>query len=42
MTDMWTCPSCGRSFASRNQSHTCAALGDLVGAMAALTGEPRR
>ena len=29
MTDMWTCPSCGRSFASRNQSHTCAALGDL-------------
>ena len=29
MTDMWVCPSCGRSFASRNQSHTCAALGDL-------------
>ena len=29
MTDMWTCPSCGRAFASRNQSHTCAALGDL-------------
>ena len=29
MTGMWTCPSCGRSFASRNQSHTCAALGDL-------------
>src|SRR6185437_4435553 len=28
-TDMWVCPSCGRSFASRNQSHTCAALGDL-------------
>ena len=27
--DMWTCPSCGRSFANRNQSHTCAALGDL-------------
>src|ERR1700745_4045699 len=26
---MWTCPSCGRSFASRNQTHTCAALGDL-------------
>jgi hypothetical protein len=23
---MWTCPSCGRSFASRNQSHACAAL----------------
>ena len=29
MTDMWTCPSCERSFASRNQSHACAALGDL-------------
>ncbi len=26
---MWTCPACGRSFANRNQSHTCAALGDL-------------
>jgi len=23
VTDMWTCPSCGRSFASRNQSHAC-------------------
>ena len=29
MTGMSTCPSCGRSFASRNQTHTCAALGDL-------------
>lgn len=27
--DMWTCPACGRSFATRNQTHTCAALGDL-------------
>jgi len=27
--DMWTCPECGRSFATRNQTHTCAALGDL-------------
>ena len=26
---MWACPECGRSFASRNQAHTCAALGDL-------------
>jgi hypothetical protein len=26
---MWACPECGRSFASRNQVHTCAALGDL-------------
>ncbi len=29
MTGMWTCPECGRSFASRNQAHACAALGDL-------------
>lgn len=29
MTDMWACPQCGRSFASRNQSHACAVLGDL-------------
>ncbi len=29
MTGMWACPACGRSFASRNQVHTCAALGDL-------------
>ena len=26
---MWSCPRCGRSFANRNQTHTCAALGDL-------------
>ena len=26
---MWSCPRCGRSFASRNQTHTCAALGSL-------------
>jgi hypothetical protein len=29
MKPMWTCPRCGRSFANRNQSHACAALGDL-------------
>jgi len=29
MTGMWACPACGRSFANRNQVHTCAALGDL-------------
>jgi hypothetical protein len=31
MTDrpLWTCPRCGRTFANRNQTHTCAALGDL-------------
>jgi hypothetical protein len=24
---MWTCPRCGRTFAARNQTHTCASLG---------------
>ena len=28
-TPLWTCPRCGRTFAHRNQVHTCAALGDL-------------
>jgi hypothetical protein len=26
---LWACPRCGRRFANRNQTHTCAALGDL-------------
>ncbi len=26
---LWSCPSCGRSFAARHQVHTCAELGDL-------------
>jgi len=26
---MWRCPRCGRSFANRNQTHTCAPLGEL-------------
>jgi hypothetical protein len=26
---MWACPACGRTFANRNQTHTCARLGDL-------------
>jgi hypothetical protein len=26
---MWACPRCGRAFANRNQTHTCAPLGDL-------------
>jgi hypothetical protein len=26
---LWECPRCGRTFASVNQTHTCAALGDL-------------
>jgi hypothetical protein len=26
---MWRCPNCGRTFANRNQTHTCATLGDV-------------
>ena len=26
---MWTCPRCGRTFANRNQTHTCRPLGKL-------------
>ena len=26
---LWRCPRCGRTFANRNQTHTCRALGDL-------------
>jgi Domain of unknown function (DUF5655) len=26
---LWECPSCHRTFAGRNQVHTCARLGDL-------------
>jgi hypothetical protein len=26
---MWACPACERSFANRNQTHTCAPLGNL-------------
>jgi hypothetical protein len=26
---LWRCPRCGRTFANRNQAHTCAALTDL-------------
>ena len=26
---MWDCPRCARTFANRNQTHTCAPLGDL-------------
>jgi len=26
---VWTCPRCGRTFANRNQSHTCRPLGKL-------------
>jgi len=26
---MWTCPRCGRTFAARDQTHTCAPLGDV-------------
>lgn len=26
---LWTCPACRRTFANRNQTHTCAPLGDV-------------
>jgi hypothetical protein len=26
---LWVCPACARTFAQRNQNHTCAPLGDL-------------
>jgi hypothetical protein len=26
---LWACPSCGRTFANRNQTHTCATLAAL-------------
>jgi hypothetical protein len=26
---LWACPTCGRTFANRNQTHTCADLTDL-------------
>ena len=26
---LWQCPICGRTFANRNQTHTCSPLGDL-------------
>ncbi|GAA0937170.1 hypothetical protein GCM10009554_25250 [Kribbella koreensis] len=29
MDPLWTCPTCGRTFANRNQTHTCRPLGDL-------------
>jgi hypothetical protein len=27
--EMWSCPDCGRRFATRGQTHTCAPLGSL-------------
>ncbi len=41
MTGMWTCPECGRSFASRNQAHACATLGDLDRHFARVSPEVR-
>lgn len=29
MTGLWVCPTCGRGFANRNQTHACAPLGDV-------------
>ena len=38
---LWECPVCGRAFANRNQSHTCAALGDVDGHFRNSTPEVR-
>ncbi len=32
---LWRCPACGRTFANRNQTHTCHPLGELDGHFAA-------
>jgi hypothetical protein len=34
---LWACPACGRSFANRQQIHTCAPLGDVDTHFEALT-----
>lgn len=38
---MWSCPSCGRTFANRNQTHTCAQLGELDRHFAGSSAEVR-
>ena len=38
---MWVCPRCARTFATRNQTHTCAPLGDLDTHFAGLSPEVR-
>ncbi len=38
---LWRCPACDRSFANRNQSHTCAQLGDLRRHFAAVSPQVR-
>jgi hypothetical protein len=39
---LWECPRCGRTFANANQTHTCAALGDLDRHFAGSAPEVRR
>jgi hypothetical protein len=39
---LWECPRCGRAFANVNQTHTCAALGDLDRHFAGSVPEVRR
>jgi hypothetical protein len=40
--DLWTCPRCGRTFANRNQTHTCAPLGALEALFAGSDADVRR
>jgi uncharacterized protein DUF5655 len=39
MEPLWVCPSCGRTFANRNQTHTCARLDELGERLAGVTPE---
>ena len=39
---MWHCPRCGRSFASQNQTHTCAELGRVDAHFAGADPEVRQ
>jgi len=39
---LWVCPRCARTFAARNQTHTCRPLGDLDRHLAGKDAEVRR
>jgi hypothetical protein len=39
VTELWACPACARTFANRNQTHTCAPPGDLARRVDEVDGE---
>ena len=39
MKPLWVCPRCGRAFAGRNQTHTCAPTADLAERLAGVPPE---